>query len=68
MPPLKFERIREEVRERLFTVGSEDYVGNELEELGDPFSEMPAITGEEVFLFPFVTILLFRSTGVSSEN
>jgi NTP pyrophosphatase (non-canonical NTP hydrolase) len=28
--PAKFEKVREEVRDRLFSVSSEDYVGNEL--------------------------------------
>jgi hypothetical protein len=38
LPEQIFRKMREYVREKLFNIKTEDYVGSELEELSDPLS------------------------------
>jgi hypothetical protein len=56
MPAAELKFKRENTRDRLFGVKSEDYVGNELEELGEGSWNTPIKAGKDIYLFPFVPV------------
>lgn len=56
MPAAELKFKRENTRDRLFGVKSEDYVDNELEELGEGSWNTPIKAGKDIYLFPFVPV------------